>query len=170
VRFPFSATCRSRHPLFHLQCLSLSPEGQHSLYALLNKLAPASSKPSRSLQAQTLILCQYSISAAAVSPAQVRTGSHEAPLRRPFKSCSEELFPTPNPFADSDDDWAETEDPAGALLGAQLRPIPMSDELEDVFQSMDRLRVEFEELARPAGLPPFGEPLPREDVAVDRVI
>lgn len=98
------------------------------------------------------------------------TGSHEAPLQLRFRSCSEELFPTPDSFAESDDDWADTEDPAGALLGAQLRPIPMSDELEDVFQSMDRLRVEFEELARPAGLPPFGEPLPREDVAVDRVI
>ena len=44
-----------------------------------------------------------------------------------------------------------------------------SDELEDVFQSMDRLRVEFEELARPGGLPPPGEPLPREDVAIDKV-
>jgi hypothetical protein len=32
--------------------------------------------------------------------------------------------------AESDEDWQDSEDPAGALLGAQLRPIPMSDELE----------------------------------------
>ncbi len=60
---------------------------------------------------------------------------------------------------------------AGALLGAQLRPIPMSEELEDVFQSMDALRLEFEGLPRPAGLPPPGQPLPRGDVsAVEQVI
>jgi hypothetical protein len=38
-----------------------------------------------------------------------------------------------NPFgaAETDEDWQDPEgDPAGALLGAQLRPIPMSDELE----------------------------------------
>lgn len=52
------------------------------------------------------------------------------------------------------------EDAAGALFGAQLRPIPMSEELEDVFQSMYALRQEFEHLPRPQGLPPLGEPLP----------
>jgi hypothetical protein len=33
-------------------------------------------------------------------------------------------------------------------------------ELADVFESMERLRLEFEGLARPSGLPPPGEPLP----------
>lgn len=40
---------------------------------------------------------------------------------------------------------------------------------QDVFQSMDALRAEFEALVRPSGLPPPGEPLPREQVAVDQV-
>lgn len=35
---------------------------------------------------------------------------------------------------------------------------------------MDALRAEFEALLRPAGLPPPGEPLPREEVAVDQVL
>ena len=33
---------------------------------------------------------------------------------------------------------------------------------------MDALRAEFEALVRPAGLPPPGEPLPREEVAIDQ--
>jgi len=64
---------------------------------------------------------------------------------------------------DEEDEWWDDrgyEDAAGALFGAQLRPIPMSEELEDVFQSMYALRQEFEHLPRPQGLPPLGEPLP----------
>lgn len=36
----------------------------------------------------------------------------------------------------------------------------MGEELLDVFESIGLLRAEFEALARPAGLPPPGEPLP----------
>lgn len=36
----------------------------------------------------------------------------------------------------------------------------VATELADVFESMERLRLEFESLARPSGLPAPGEPLP----------
>ena len=39
----------------------------------------------------------------------------------------------------------------------------MGEELVDVFESIGLLRAEFEALARPAGLPPPGEPLPTVD-------
>ena len=52
-------------------------------------------------------------------------------------------------------------EPAGANAApSQLRPIPMSEELLDLFDSMDSLIADFKALDRPAGLPPPGEPLP----------